>query len=217
MVASPSPRLRIRPTGGAPYEGNRAFATRGPRRSRLVRSDAYIPGVPDTPAGGAITPEFLADFSESYLAAWNGSDPSALTPLVTADVIWRDPALPEPARGEAAVRAFMEDSKHAFPNLSFEAMGAPCIDADGNAVTWRWRMHGTNLGPIDPPGFAATGRAITLEGVDVWLFDGERIADYTAFYDMSGLVRQLGLMPAPGSRAERAGVTLQRLRARLRR
>jgi hypothetical protein len=42
-----------------------------------------------------------------------------------------------------------------------------------------------------------------------------RIARYRAFYDMNDLARQLGLVPPAGGGAERAMVTLQRLRARL--
>jgi hypothetical protein len=109
-------------------------------------------------AEAVVTPQFLERFSEGYLAAWNGHDASAMTPLVTADVVWRDPALPEPARGEAAVRAFMQDSWRAFPDLAFEETGPPTIGPDGRVVI-QWRMRGTNEGPIDPPGFAATGRA----------------------------------------------------------
>jgi hypothetical protein len=42
-----------------------------------------------------------------------------------------------------------------------------------------------------------------------------RIARYRAFYDMNDVARQLGIVPAPGSRAERGMVALQRLQARL--
>jgi hypothetical protein len=42
-----------------------------------------------------------------------------------------------------------------------------------------------------------------------------RIARYRAFYDMNDLARQLGMSPAPGSRAERGMVAVQRLQARL--
>jgi hypothetical protein len=42
----------------------------------------------------------------------------------------------------------------------------------------------------------------------------EQIADYRAFYDLTDLARQLGIMPPSGSRAERATVALQHLQAR---
>ena len=78
-------------------------------------------------------------------------------------------------------------------------------------------MHGTMTGAIDPPGFAPTGKAMTVDGVDLWTMRDERIAVYRAFYDLTDLSRQLGILPAPGSRAEKATVGLQRLQARLQR
>jgi hypothetical protein len=42
-----------------------------------------------------------------------------------------------------------------------------------------------------------------------------RIARYRAFYDVTDVARQFGIVPAPGGRAERGMVALQRLWARL--
>jgi hypothetical protein len=77
-------------------------------------------------------------------------------------------------------------------------------------------MIGTHKGPLDPPGFAPTHRAFILEGVDHWNFREGLVERYRADYDTIGLLRQLGLIPNPGSRLERATVLLQQLGARLR-
>jgi predicted ester cyclase len=61
-------------------------------------------------------------------------------------------------------------------------------------------MTGTNLGPIDPPGWAPTGRRIDVQGVDVYVFRGERLAEYRAHYDTAELARQLGLLPSTAPR-----------------
>jgi steroid delta-isomerase-like uncharacterized protein len=133
--------------------------------------------------------------------------------LVTDDVVWEDPALPAPARGPAAVQEFMRDAWVAFPDLRFDETDTPHRTAGGDQLAWRWRMRGTNTGPIDPPGFAPTGRTIEIEGVDLWTMRDGRIARYRAFYDFNELAVQLGLAPAPGSRLEQALATLQRLGA----
>ena len=67
---------------------------------------------------------------------------------------------------------------------------------------------------IDPPGFAATGKRIDIDGIDVWDFADGRLERYRAYYDMATLARQIGAMPTPGSAGERVGVMLQRAQAR---
>jgi steroid delta-isomerase-like uncharacterized protein len=162
-----------------------------------------------------VTPPDLDDFCARYLAAWNDHNPDAMAPLLTEDIVWEDPALPAPARGIPAVQEFMRAGWRGFPDLRFDETDTPHRTADGDDVAWRWRMRGTMIGPLDPPGFAPTGRAMEVEGVDLWTFRGDRIARYRAFYDMNALARQLGIAPAPGSRAEKAIVALQRLQARM--
>ncbi|TMK99014.1 MAG: ester cyclase [Actinobacteria bacterium] len=156
----------------------------------------------------------LRGFVDRYLAAWNGCDADAMAQLVTEDVVWADPALPEPARGIAAVQEFMLTSVRAFPDLRFSEPDPPVLAVAGDLVLWGWRMEGTHRGVIDPPGFAPTGRGMRVEGVDQWIMRRGRISRYRAFYDMNEVARQLGIAPAPGGRAERAAVALQRLQAR---
>jgi steroid delta-isomerase-like uncharacterized protein len=189
-------------------EGRRAgrCAVRGP--PAVIVADVAL----STPQTGAAAE--LRDFIERYIAAWNGFDADAIAQLITEDVIWADPALAEPARGVAAVQEFMRTSALAFPDLRLSEPDPPVLAVAGDLVLWGWRMEGTHQGVIDPPGFAPTGRSMRVEGVDRWIMREGRICDYGAFYDMNEVARQLGIAPAPGSRAERAAVALQRLQAR---
>jgi steroid delta-isomerase-like uncharacterized protein len=157
----------------------------------------------------------LREFVERYLDAWNSRDTHAMAQLITEDIVWADPALPEPARGVGAVQEFMRASVRAFPDLRFGEPEPPALAVTGEVVLWGWYMEGTHRGPLDPPGFAPTGRTMRVDGFDQWTMRGGRIARYRAFYDMSDVARQLGIAPAPGSRAERGMVVLQRLQARL--
>ena len=157
----------------------------------------------------------LAQFCARYLAAWNSHDVAAIADLVTDDVVYEDPALPEPARGAVALKDFMRQVWVAFPDLRFDEGDDPHLSVAGDRVAWAWRMCGINTGPIDPPGFAPTGRAIEIEGVDLWTMRDGRIARLRVFYDVNALAVQLGLTPAAGSRMERAAVALQRLQARV--
>jgi steroid delta-isomerase-like uncharacterized protein len=166
-------------------------------------------------ASAANVPADLSAFTARYRAAWNECDTAAMAELVTEDIVWADPALPEPARGVAEVQEFMRASFRGFPDLQFGEPDPPQVSVSGDVVFWAWSMEGTNRGAIDPPGFAATGRRMHVDGVDQWTMREGRIALYRAFYDMNDLARQLGIVPAPGSVGERGMVKLQRLQARL--
>jgi len=159
----------------------------------------------------------LQGFLERYEAAWNGRDARAMDALVTEDIVWFDPALAQPARGRAEVRAFMETSWRAFPDLRFSEADPPFRAEDGDRVAWAWRMRGTFQAALDPPGFAPTGRAMDVRGMDEWLMRDGQIAHYRAYYDANELARQLGIVPERGSGGERAMVALQRVQARLQR
>lgn len=159
--------------------------------------------------------DWLREFGERYLDAWNSHDPAAVAACVAEDVVWEDPALPEPARGRDGVEEFVRVGTRAFPDFRFTEPGEPAISADGLVAYVPWRMTGTHTGPLDPPGFAPTGRSFAIDGVDLWRFRGALIWRYRAVYDSSELGRQLGLVPSRGGAAEQGMVRMQRLRARL--
>ena len=159
--------------------------------------------------------EWLREFGERYEAAWNSGDAAAVAACAHEEVIWIDPALAEPAMGRVGVADFVRTSVQAFPDLTFSEPGEPAIADDSLAAYVPWQMTGTNSGPIDPPGFAATGKRIEVKGFDVWQFRDGLIWRYEAIYDFSQLARQLGLFPPRGGFAERALVGVQRLRSKL--
>lgn len=159
---------------------------------------------------------FMQAFAKRILALWNQHDTRDLAELVTEDVLWIDPSIVEPAHGVEGVRQFMEACWRSMPDLHFDASGSLCFADDAPVVMLPWRMTGTHRGVFNPPGFAPTGRGVDIEGIDVYTFRAQRIAHYRAFYDNAALARQLGILPAPGSRAERMMVAAQRLGTRLR-
>ena len=170
----------------------------------------------DTTSSAVLDRAFLEDFAGRWAAAWNDRDAEGLAALCTEDVEFFDPAIGT-VHGRAAVAEWLRTCERAFPDYRFEEPEPPYLAQDRPKAIFPWRMLGTNTGPIDPPGFAPTHRAIDLHGVDHWEFRDGLVARYRADYDSTGLSRQLGLVPPRGSRAEKAMVRLQRAGARLRR
>jgi steroid delta-isomerase-like uncharacterized protein len=159
-------------------------------------------------------------FAERWVDRWNAHDVKGILALVSDDVTWEDPSMEGPAHGHDASRRYIESLFRAFPDIGWAMPAGLCISfVNGTLkVAQPWSCQGTVLGPIDPPGFAATGRAFQLEGVDLWdlrLDDGV-LCRVVSHYDALEFARRVNLMPLRGSGAERMLVRLQRLRERLR-
>ncbi|GAA5085189.1 ester cyclase [Nocardia iowensis] len=158
---------------------------------------------------------WLAEFTEGYIAGWNSGDGAAVAKCATEDTMWYDPSLGKRVAGRAGVEEFVSDTVRSFPDVAYTNPFPPLLAAEGRAAVVPWRMTGTHLGPIDPPGFAATGKKIDLLVIDIWQFRGGLIWRSQATWDLSEMLLQLGLMPPRGSTAERAMARAQRVRSRL--
>jgi hypothetical protein len=108
-----------------------------------------------------------------------------------------------------------------MPDLEFEMVEGPFLHPSEQVATFYWKGTGTFTGPLDPPGFAATGARIEIDGFDLQEYRDGRVCRLRVVTDMMELSRQLGLMPPQGSQVEKAAAAAQRLgvmvRDRLRR
>ncbi|MBA2546000.1 MAG: ester cyclase [Solirubrobacterales bacterium] len=148
-----------------------------------------------------------------YLAAWNARDAERIASFFTEDAVYDDRGAAEVARGRAAIAAHAAKVHAAFGDLRFEMVRSAHAE-DFSAGHWTSQM--THTGTIE--GFEASGRVVTSEGVDVATLDAEgRITHLVSFYDGAQILRDLGVLPARGSRAERALAKLASVPARLRR
>jgi steroid delta-isomerase-like uncharacterized protein len=153
------------------------------------------------------------------LDAWNARDLGEFTGLLSEDIEWYDPAMPQPpVRGRAAARAFAETVLEAFPDFRYEVDGPICTAADGSRCAIVWRISATHRFPLRPLGYAPTGRSATLEGVDVLdIRNGEITRIRTAFDPVFAAEQFLGmqLRPVPGTWRATFAVMIQRFLARL--
>jgi steroid delta-isomerase-like uncharacterized protein len=126
--------------------------------------------------------------------AVNRHDGKAFASYYTADSSVIDPVYPEPLRGRAAIEKDVRDFITTFPDLSFERS---YVHADGDLVIWEGILRGTHRGPLALPSglVPATGRQMQsricgFATVD----DAGQITSERRYYDVAGLLDQLGLM-----------------------
>lgn len=165
-------------------------------------------------SAGQITQEDVEDFDRRWLAGWNSGDGEALAALCAVDVVFDDPALPKPARGRDQVRDFAEAIFSAYSDFHVEVTAPPAILLGTATALSPYRITATMTGHLSLANMAPTGARMTVLGVDEWTFADGQLANYRTYYDSTGVARQLGILPAAGSRAERLMARLQHLQAR---
>jgi steroid delta-isomerase-like uncharacterized protein len=157
------------------------------------------------------------DIAHRLLAAWNDRDIDRFVAMLSEDIEWYDPAMPQPpARGRAEVRAFAESVLEAFPDFHYDVEAPICTAADGSRCAIIWRISATHTKPLRPMGYAPTGRRVNLEGVDVLDIRNGLVARIrTAFDPVLAAEQLLGmrLRPAPGSLRGACASFIQRILA----
>jgi len=89
--------------------------------------------------------------------------------------------------GVDGVKLFFSTFRTAFPDITVE------IDelvADGDRVAVATTFTGTHEGEL--MGVAATGRRVSVTGIDIVRVAGGRIVEHRGLTDIVGLMRQLG-------------------------
>lgn len=86
--------------------------------------------------------------------------------------------------------------RKAFPDLE---VTVDMTVAEGDLVCVRWTARGTNTGTGN--GIPATGKRVETSGTAIFRFVDGKIAEEWTAGNTLGLMRQLGLLPAPGAAA----------------
>ncbi|MFC4604503.1 ester cyclase [Rhodococcus kronopolitis] len=143
-----------------------------------------------------------SDVSNTQLVQWafdriNAHDVDSLRNFWTADSTVHLPT--GTCRGSAQIAAYFNQVFAAVADFSFEIVS---IAESGNDVLVHWRLTGRHVGTF--VGIAATGRQIELEGFDHFVIRDGKVATNTVRYDQMEFARQIKLLPADGSVADRA-------------
>ena len=89
------------------------------------------------------------------------------------------------------IREDVERYRAGFTDVTTEIVE---LLGDGDQVAMWWRTVGTHSGPYGDIAPVATGKRITMEGVDFFTVAGDRIVGLRSFWDAAEVYRQFGLL-----------------------
>lgn len=126
----------------------------------------------------------------------NSHDARALREVLAADATDRLPS--RTLRGPEEIAGYFEDLFVALPDATFTLLG---LAGEGETVMARWRLTGTHRGaPFE--GLEASGARVDIDGVDHFIVRDQTVASNFVIFDQMQFARQLGLLPAAGSRLD---------------
>ena len=114
----------------------------------------------------------------------------AFEDLVADGCVDHDPA-PGQAPGPQGYRDMFNELRTAFPDLHVEVEHLTATDDD---VAFAYTITGSNDGPFQ--GHEATGKPISVRGVQISRFEGGKMVERWGSSDQLGILTQLGLADA---------------------
>lgn len=118
---------------------------------------------------------------------WGDGDLTAIDDVIAPDAIthWGD-------AGSNTIAAVRADAERYFAGFTEVTTHIDDLVAESDKVVLRWSTTGVHTGPYGR--VAATGRTITMHGVDIYRLSDGRIVEAVSTWDGLGAFQQLGLV-----------------------
>ena len=101
--------------------------------------------------------------------------------------------LHDPLLGEVSVKDEKESVRKLRIALPDFKVSAKRIIVEGDLVVVQWTATGTHRGEM--MGAPASGRSVSMHGIDLSRFEGDKVAETWSEIDSLGMMQQLGLIP----------------------
>ena len=133
----------------------------------------------------------LAAYADIVNQAWNSHDMERVLNFYSPEYVGDDVGQASLLWGHEGLRAMLENYWRAFPDLRFKVTSTT---VEGNRIVIVWVGEGTHQGTIMniPP----TGHKVEVRGVSIIDVLNDLIVRGQYIWDMAGMLRHMGLLPA---------------------
>ncbi|HEY8287165.1 MAG TPA: ester cyclase [Chloroflexota bacterium] len=129
--------------------------------------------------------------------AFNARDWNAAAALSAPDAEFVNVATGQTFRGPSGIQEFLQGWATAFPDSRVETT---LVIADDRGAAMEFTGRGTHTGTLESPvgAIPATGRSVVVPFSQVLEFQNGKITHGRLYFDLGGMLQQMGLMPPPG-------------------
>jgi steroid delta-isomerase-like uncharacterized protein len=151
----------------------------------------------------------------AVVACWNSHDVAGILAHFDDAITWHDRAADRTYRGKAEVGTFLRSLFSALPDLRLDMTTRL---PHGDYVAEEYTITGTHQGSLF--GIPATGRVLQIRVASFQRMRDGRLADDNFYFDIAGVLAQMGLFPplsfieTRGGRAALGGAVLLRFPGR---
>jgi steroid delta-isomerase-like uncharacterized protein len=136
------------------------------------------------------TNENIGKTKRLFEEAFNKKNSAVVDEIVAKDYVDHS-AIPAPVPGSEGFKKRVEMLRAGLnPTIAFGE-----FVAEGELVAFNWTMTGKHEGPF--AGVQATGKPVTLGGINIERFKDGMLVEHWSQFDMAGVLRQIGALPAP--------------------
>lgn len=134
-----------------------------------------------------------------FIESWNRQDLEGLAACYSSDAVLRDIALDLPFQGLEDMREAALAYFSAFPDVEMIVRRVTC---EHNVLVAEWHATATHGG--DFMGVPATWRQVEVDGCNVFTFNDDGLIETAInYWDVAGVLHQLGAAREPAHRVER--------------
>jgi steroid delta-isomerase-like uncharacterized protein len=123
---------------------------------------------------------------------WNGGNLDFAEECFTQDYVNHDPSIPEEIRGPEGFKHNVAAIRSAFPDFHMRIVDQV---AEAEKLVTRYVITGTQEGEL--AGIPPSGNRIEVAGMGIDYFRRGKICESWEYYDVLGLMQQLGAIPYP--------------------
>ena len=131
------------------------------------------------------------DLARAGVERFNEGDWTGFGELLSDDSIYEEPATQRRIQGSDEIVELNRGWKRAFPDAHGTVTNAIAAD---DTVTLEITWEGTQSGPLETPGgeFPPSNRHVEVKAAEVLRFEGDKVKETHHYFDMMGMLEQLG-------------------------